>query len=101
MAATAPAYRLRLTPETAALLRGLHPDIKKKIRSGLEAICRDPEAGKALKQELEGLRSFRVGRFRAIYRPARKGVLEIVSSGPRQTVYRETYRRLMTTKDAK
>ena len=95
MAATRASHRLRLTAETAALIRGLHPDIKKKIRSGLEAMCRNPQAGKMLKQELAGLRSYRVGRFRIVYRMAVKGVLEIVAVGPRQTIYRETYRLLL------
>jgi mRNA interferase RelE/StbE len=95
MAATQASHHLRLTGETAALIRGLHPDIKKKIRSGLEAMSRNPEAGKVLKQELAGLRSYRVGRFRIVYRIAPKGVLEIVAVGPRRTIYRETYRLLL------
>jgi mRNA interferase RelE/StbE len=97
MAADPPLHHLRLAGETAALIRGLHPDIKKKIRSGLEAMSRNPEVGKLLKQELAGLRSYRVGRFRIVYRIAPKGVLEIVAVGPRQTIYHETYRLLLRT----
>ena len=51
------------------LVRGLHPDIKSKVRAGLDAIRANPTIeGKALKRELEDLRSLRVGRFRIVYR---------------------------------
>lgn len=95
MTAAVSAYRFRLTGETAALIRGLHPDIKKKIRAGLEAVARNPQRGKQLRQELAGLYSFRVGKFRIIYRIASKTLLELVAVGPRKTIYEETYKHLM------
>lgn len=98
MTADLPACRLRVTGETAALIRGLHPDIKKKIRAGLEAVARNPQRGKQLRQELAGLYSFRVGKFRIIYRVASKAVLELVAVGPRKTIYEETYRLLKREK---
>lgn len=57
------------------------------------AILADPSSGKALKEELAGLRSFRVGTFRVIYR-VRRNVVEIVAIGPRERIYEETYRLL-------
>ena len=44
-------YRLRAPPEIIALIRGLHPHLKKKARAALEAILSNPHAGKALKDE--------------------------------------------------
>jgi mRNA interferase RelE/StbE len=90
-------YRFRAPAEVARLLRGLHPQIKHKIRSGLNVLGRDALAGKALKDEFEGLRSLRVGRFRIVYRTATRRVIEIVAIGPRKTVYEETLR--LVTKD--
>jgi len=84
-------YRLRVPDEIAALLRKMHPYLKKKIKAGLKAILSDPHSGKALKDELKGLRSFRVSRFRIIYRIASKKVLEIIAIGPRERIYEETF----------
>jgi len=47
--------------------------------------------------ELRGLNSFKVGRFRIIYKVAPKRIIEIVAIGPRRTIYEETYRLLKKT----
>lgn len=54
-------------------------------------ILSDPHSGKALKEELSGLRSFRIGRFRIICRIAPGKEIEIIAIGPRENIYRETY----------
>ncbi|NIR13791.1 MAG: type II toxin-antitoxin system RelE/ParE family toxin, partial [Desulfobacterales bacterium] len=59
--------------ETAAFIRSLHPEIKRRVKAALKAILSNPNRGKSLRNELEGLRSFRVGRFRIIYRKPSKG----------------------------
>ena len=87
-----PPRRLRIPHEVAALVRGLHPVLKRKVRAALEALIRDPYGGKALRNELQGLRSYRVGRFRIVYR-LRKDI-EVVAFGPRASIYVETYRQL-------
>jgi len=78
----------------AELVRGLHPELKRKVRAGLDLIRTDPASGKALHDELAGLRSLRVGRFRLIYRVAARRVIELVAIGPRRTIYAETLRLL-------
>lgn len=85
-------YRLRVPPQIVTLIGGLHPQIKKKVRAALELILSNPHSGKALKDELAGLRSFRVGRFRIVYRIAAGRVIELVAVGPRERIYEETYR---------
>jgi mRNA-degrading endonuclease RelE of RelBE toxin-antitoxin system len=45
-----------------------------------------------VKDELEGLRSFRVSRFRIVYRISKKKEVEIISIGPRARIYEETFR---------
>jgi hypothetical protein len=44
--------RIKLPAEVADLIRNLHPQIKRKIRSALEAIQEDPMSGKQLRGEL-------------------------------------------------
>lgn len=85
-------YRFRAPPEVAALIGGLHPQIKKKVRVALDLILSNPYCGKALKDELAGLRSFRVNRVRIIYRIATDRVIDLVAVGPRERIYEETYR---------
>jgi mRNA interferase RelE/StbE len=83
---------LRVPDEIVALIRGCHPQLKRKIRAGLQHIMAEPESGKSLKDELEGLKSYRISRFRIIYRVSSKQTIDIVAVGPRKTIYEETYR---------
>lgn len=87
-------YGLRVSDETVEFIRGLHPEIKRKVKAALNIIISDPSVGKLLRIELSGLRSYKVGRFRIIYRNPSKRIIEIVAIGPRQTIYEETYRLL-------
>ena len=84
---------VRIPDDVASLIRGLHPDLKKKVRAALAVIVADPSAGKALKAELLGLRSYRVGRFRVVYRWESQG-LEVVALGPRRLIYEETWKKV-------
>jgi mRNA interferase RelE/StbE len=85
--------RLRVPDDVAGLIRGLHPDLKRKIRSALDDVLADPAVGKALRDELAGLRSCRVARFRIIYRVVGT-IVEIVAVGPRRTIYEETWKKV-------
>ena len=84
--------KLRVPDEIVALIIGCHPQLKRKIRAGLRQIVTEPEAGKSLKDELEGLISYRISRFRIIYRISSKQAIDIVAVGPRKSIYEETYR---------
>jgi mRNA interferase RelE/StbE len=86
--------RLRVPDQVAETIRGLHPTLRQKIRAALQLPIERPTAGKALKNELAGLRSCRAGRTRILYRLAGERTLEIVAIGPRRTIYEETYRLL-------
>jgi mRNA interferase RelE/StbE len=79
-------HKLRMPDEVASVIRGMHPELKKKIKMGLRAIMEEPHIGKMLRDELAGLRSFRVSKFRIIYRIGKKEV-EIVAVGPRIRIY--------------
>lgn len=85
-------YRLRVPAEVATLIRSLHPQLKRKVESSLKLILSDPYAGKSLKEDLKGLQSYKVGRLRIIYRITPKGAVELITIGPRKTIYEETYK---------
>ena len=87
--------RFRVGESTVRLLREAHPSVKRKLRAGLDCIRTEPEIGKMLKDELAGLRSFRVSRFRIIYRISARDIIDIVAIGPRRSIYQETYRLIL------
>ena len=84
---------VRLPKDVEQVIRSLHPDLKRRVRAAIDLLCASPEAGKALKGELDGWRSLRVGRLRVVYREARKQI-EVAAIGPRASIYSETTRRL-------
>lgn len=86
-----PIHKLRVPDDVAGLVRKMHPDLKKKIKASLQIILYNPETGKALKDELEGLRSFRVSKFRIVYRILSEKLIEIIAIGPRERIYEETF----------
>ena len=85
-------YKIKTSDEIANLIRGTHPYLKKKIRSALTIIVNNPDIGKSLKDELTGLKSYRVSTFRIIYRISSRQCIELIAIGPRKTIYEETYR---------
>ena len=85
--------KLKMSDEVRDLIRHLHPAIKQKIRLALAEIIAHPSCGKALRGELQGMRSFRVSKFRIIYRAGAQ-VIEAIALGPRRSIYAETLRLL-------
>ena len=86
-------YVLRVPEGLVSLIRNLHPLIKADIRSALHFLLQNPNSGKALKEELHGLRSYRIKRYRVIYRiVVPDKILEIIAIGPRKTIYEETFK---------
>lgn len=83
-------YKIRVPHRIRELIRGMHPHLKRKIKASIGIILSNPNEGKVLKDGLAGLRSFRVGRLRIIYRVERN-IIEIVAVGPRERIYEETF----------
>lgn len=69
-------------------IRHLSPILKGKVKESIEEILRDPSSGKELRDDLAGLRSYRVGQVRIIYQ-ADRGDVTLVTIGPRKTVYQK------------
>jgi mRNA interferase RelE/StbE len=84
--------KLGVPADIREFIRTMHPSLKKKIKSSLKMVLSDPHSGKALRDELAGLRSFRVSSFRIIYRIKDPAQIELVAIGPRERIYEETYR---------
>lgn len=89
-------YRARYTPEASSIIKKLHPTIKAAIRAGVKEILEDPLTGRELQFELSGFRSFRISRYRIIYRiNEAESCIEIHYVGPRRDVY-ESFRGLLS-----
>ena len=84
--------RFRIPPLLVERIRRLHPRIRRKLRAGFDQLQSEPHAGKPLKEELAGLRSLRVNRFRIVYRIVCADEIDIVAVGPRSSIYQETFR---------
>lgn len=89
---TRPLYQLRIPSEVAALIRSMHPELKRKMRASLQKLVEDPFLGKMLKDDLSGYRSYRVGTFRIIYQLSGEHEIVILTIGPRVSVYGDTLR---------
>jgi mRNA interferase RelE/StbE len=88
-------YRLKVSDDIVTFIRTLHPKIKKKIRSALKLIITEPYSGKSLQNDLKGLMSFKVSRFRIIYKISSDNVIELVAVGHRSIIYEEIYKLIM------
>ncbi|OQW58830.1 MAG: cytotoxin [Nitrospira sp. ST-bin4] len=91
-------FRTDLPPHVAEVIRSLHPDLKRSIKSAVRAIATDPACGEPLKRELNGLRKYRVRRFRIVYAVDQKTrVIRLMAVGHRRHVYDELTERLRRT----
>lgn len=86
----------RYTPECSRLIAKPPPEIKRLVRSTI--VLTKHETGTELTGELDGYRSYRVRRYRIIYRVNDKeSCLEVYHVGHRRDVY-ETLRSLLSRK---
>ena len=70
------------------MIRHLPPSLKAKVHYALEEILRDHSSGKAPRDEMAGLHSYRIGELRIIYRPEGSAIA-LITVGPRKTVYQK------------
>jgi mRNA interferase RelE/StbE len=81
---------IKFTPEAAGLLAKLHPDNKKMIKAGLKALGQDPDSGGNLQEELTGFKSYKLKRYRVIYRYSEENkTIHIYYIGHRRDVYEQ------------
>jgi mRNA interferase RelE/StbE len=83
-------YRLVIAPQAAEVIRALHPDLKRSVRSALDALGVAPSIGEPLRGELAGLWRYRVRRFRIVYELDRSArLVRIMAVGPRRSIYED------------
>jgi len=88
-------FRPDIPPHVAEVIRSLHPDLKRSIKAAVRAIAHNPECGDFLQRELDGLKKYRVRRFRIVYAVDRKArVIRLMAVGHRRHVYEELSARL-------
>lgn len=81
-------YRIRFTPEASRLITKLPPEVKRRIRSVIDDLRRDPSKGSELAGEFAGYRSLKARRYRIIYLVNEEtSFLEIYHVGHRRDVY--------------
>ena len=87
--------RARYTPEASALIRTLHPDVKRDVRQAIRHLLDHPLAGHELQLDLAGFRSYRMRTYRIIYRyDERARSIDVLFVGHRRDVY-ESFRSLL------
>ena len=88
-------FRPDIPSHVAEVIRSLHPDLKRSIKAAVRGIAADPECGEPLQRELDGLRKYRVRRFRIVYAIDHKTrVIRLMAVGHRRHVYEELTVRL-------
>ena len=89
-------YRIEMPRVLWDLIRHLPPELKAKVKAALRSISDDLYRVKELRDELAGLRSYRVARSRVIYRIV-GSMIQIVALGPRADVYERAVAELSKT----
>lgn len=88
-------WTILYTPSAARSLRRLDPATRDKIRRALDLLASDPSRGKPLHLNMKGLRSWRTGDFRIVYRIVADRVeIFIIALGHRRDVYERLRRKL-------
>jgi len=87
--------RVEISKTVRNLITHLSPELKRKVRTAFRVIAADPYQAKELKDELVGLRSYRLGNARIIFRLTGQ-VVEVVAFGPRRDIYERVAAALST-----
>lgn len=79
-----------IPPHIARVIRSLHPDLRRSVKSAIRAIASDPECGAPLLRARDGFWKFRVRRFCIVYAVHRKTrLIRIMAVGHHQSSYAE------------
>jgi len=82
-------YTVLIAPRAKKQIDKLPHKIKEKIANAFQELSINPFFGKALKADLKGLYSYRVGNYRVIYNILRHQlIIQIIKVMHRKNVYR-------------
>lgn len=81
-------YRIQLAPTAAEAFISLHPEIRKQLRAGMKDLAENPYAGKILQNELSEFLTYRIKRYRIIYKiDSVAKLIKIYMIGHRADIY--------------
>lgn len=81
-------WTILFTRSAARAIRKLDPQVRRRVRAAIGVLAEAPERGKPLQLTLKGLRSWRTGDFRIVYRVVEERIeILIVAVGHRRLVY--------------
>ena len=89
------AWTILYTPSAARAIRKLDPQVQRRVRAAVRALADEPLRGKPLQLSLKGLRSWRTGDYRIVYRVVAERIeIVVVAVGHRREVYDQLRDRL-------
>jgi mRNA interferase RelE/StbE len=88
-------WTVSYTKSAAKAIRGLDPQVRSKVLAAVERLIDDPTRGKPLQLTLRGLRSWRTGDWRIVYRATQEELeILVIAVGHRREVYDRLRERL-------
>ena len=81
-------YRVQLAPTVAKALSSFHPDIRKQLKAGMKELADNPYAGKMMQEKLAGFRTYRMKRYRVVYKVDEdEKLVRVYMIGHRREIY--------------
>ena len=89
------AWTLVYTSSAGRAIRRLDPGIRRRVLAALQKLQAEPERGKPLQLTIKGLRSWRTGAYRIVYRVIETRIeILVVALGHRRDVYEKLQKTL-------
>lgn len=86
-------WTIKYSSSATRAIRKLDPAVRGRIRDTLQKLGQEPERGKQLRLGLTGLRTWRTGHYRIIYRLIESRIeIIVVAIGHRRDVYKRLQR---------
>jgi mRNA interferase RelE/StbE len=88
-------WKVSYTKSAAKAVRGLDPQVQSKVLAAIKKLIEEPTRGKPLQLTLRGLRSWRTGDWRIVYRATHEKLeILVIAVGHRRDVYDRIRERL-------
>ncbi len=89
------AWTILYAASAAQNISCLDPQVRRKVRAAIEVLSQEPERGKPLQLSLRGLRAWRTGDYRIVYKIIQERIeIIVIALGHRRDVYERLRRKL-------